>query len=113
MQREVVHGVDEVVEGGNPPGSVVNRASEIGDLPKQQAVDPCLAAIQRNTVVVTPEFGMRLLSVEQVAQILGVSPAWIRDHATRKQPHLKRVKVGKLLKFRPNDVEEFINEWCQ
>ena len=59
------------------------------------------------------QYRMQLLSVEQVAQILGVSPAWVRDHATRKQPHLKCVKVGKLLKFRPDDVEEFINQWCR
>jgi hypothetical protein len=56
---------------------------------------------------------MQLLSVDQVAQILGVSQAWVRDHATRKQPHLKCVKVGKLLKFRPDDLEGFINQWCR
>ena len=56
---------------------------------------------------------MQLLSVDQAAQILGVSSAWVRDHATRKQPHLKCVKVGKLLKFRPDDVEEFINSWLR
>lgn len=56
---------------------------------------------------------MRLLSVEEVATILGVSQAWVRDHATRKQPHLKVVKVGKLLKFRPDDVDEFIETWCR
>jgi predicted DNA-binding transcriptional regulator AlpA len=99
----------EFGSAGSHPGPVVNLASEVADVSKRQRV----AAIQPNTVVVTPEFGMQLLSVEQVAQIFGVSPAWVRDHATRKQPHLKRVKVGKLLKFRPNDIEEFINEWCQ
>lgn len=57
--------------------------------------------------------GMQLLSVGQVAAILGVSAAWVRDHATRKQPHVKCVKVGKLLKFRYEDVEEFIRAWCQ
>lgn len=56
---------------------------------------------------------MQLLSVAQVAAILGVSAAWVRDHATRKQPHVKCVKVGKLLKFRHEDVEEFIRAWCQ
>ena len=56
---------------------------------------------------------LQLLSVGAVAGILGVSQAWVRDHATRKQPHLKCVKVGKLLKFRPADVEEFIQQWCQ
>ena len=56
---------------------------------------------------------MQLLSVQQVAKILSVSPAWVRDHATRKQPHLMNIKVGKLLKFRPNHVEEFINTCCR
>ena len=56
---------------------------------------------------------MQLLSVQEVARILSVSPAWVRDHATRKQPHLKNIKVGKLLKFRPDHVEEFINTWCR
>lgn len=98
---------------GSHADSVVNLATEGADAPKKQQFDLCVAAIQPHTVAVTPELGMRLYSVEQVAQILGVSPAWVRDHATRKQPHLKRVKVGKLLKFRPVDVEGFINEWCR
>jgi len=55
---------------------------------------------------------MQLLSVREVALMLGVSQAWVRDHATRKQPHLKCVKVGKLLRFRPEDVQEFIEKWC-
>jgi excisionase family DNA binding protein len=56
---------------------------------------------------------LQLLSVEQVAKLLGVSAGWVRDHATRKQPHLRCVKVGKLLKFRPDDIEGFIDEWCR
>ena len=50
----------------------------------------------------------RLLGPSDVAKWLGVSSGWVRDHATRKQPRLKAVKVGKLLRFRPEDVEEFI-----
>lgn len=49
-----------------------------------------------------------LLTVEQVAAILHVSPAWVRDHATRKQPRLPVVKVGKLLRFHPRDIEAWI-----
>ena len=55
---------------------------------------------------------MQLLSVKEVSLMFGVSQAWVRDHATRKQPHLKCVKVGKLLRFRPEDVQEFIEKWC-
>src|SRR5580693_7831212 len=42
-----------------------------------------------------------------VAKWLGVSSAWVRDHATRKEPRLSAVKVGKFLRFRPEDVEDF------
>jgi hypothetical protein len=55
----------------------------------------------------------RLLGPGDVARWLGVSAGWVRDHATRKQPRLKAIKVGKLLRFRPQDVEEFITRWCQ
>jgi excisionase family DNA binding protein len=51
-----------------------------------------------------------LLTVEDVAARLRVSPAWVRDHATRKQPRLPVVRVGKLLRFRPTDVEHWIDE---
>lgn len=50
----------------------------------------------------------QLLGPAEVAKWLGVSSGWVRDHATRKEPRLKAVKVGKLLRFRPEDVEEFL-----
>lgn len=50
----------------------------------------------------------RLLGPDDVAKWLGVSSGWVRDHATRKYPRLKTVKVGKLLRFRPEDVEDFL-----
>ena len=57
-----------------------------------------------------PEYSSRprLLSAGDVAIWLGASSGWVRDHAIRKDPRLKIVKVGKLLRFRPEDVEEFI-----
>ena len=51
-----------------------------------------------------------LLEPAQVARWLGVSPGWVRDHATRKHPRIRSVKVGKLLRFRADDVEEFIQQ---
>lgn len=62
--------------------------------------------------VVSPQIG-RLLGPGEVADWLGVSAGWVRDHATRKQPRIKTIEVGKLLRFRPEDVEEFIRTWCQ
>ena len=53
----------------------------------------------------------RLLGPADVAKWLGVSSGWVRDHATRKEPRLKAVKVGKLLRFRPEDVEAFLRDW--
>jgi len=49
-----------------------------------------------------------LLTVAEVAALLRVSEAWVRDHATRKQPRLPAIKLGKLLRFRRGDVMEFL-----
>ena len=54
-----------------------------------------------------------LLTAHEVAKILKVSYGWVKDHAGRKQPHLRCVRVGDLLRFRPRDVKEFIEQWCQ
>jgi len=51
-----------------------------------------------------------LLAPGEVAKWLGVSSAWVRDHATRKSPRIPAVKVGKLLRFRPVDIREFIRD---
>lgn len=50
----------------------------------------------------------KLLTPQEVADRLSVSIAWVRDHATRKQPRLPAVKLGKLLRFRIEDVEAFV-----
>ena len=57
-----------------------------------------------------PTSVQRLLGPGDVAKWLGVSSGWVRDHATRKEPRLKAVKVGKLLRFRPEDVEAFLRK---
>jgi len=49
-----------------------------------------------------------LATAVQVAKRLGVSERWVRDHATRRSPRLPVVKLGSLLRFRPEDVEQFI-----
>jgi len=60
-----------------------------------------------------PRTGVALLTVAQVSAMLQVSEAWVRDHSTRKNPRLKCVKVGKLLRYRVEDIEEFISSLCQ
>jgi excisionase family DNA binding protein len=58
----------------------------------------------------------RLLTLEQVAERLQVSRDWVRDHCTRKKPRIKAVKFGDrraVWRFRPEDVEAFINTYLQ
>jgi excisionase family DNA binding protein len=76
-------------------------------MPAQIAQSPLRQSL---TVSAQPE---RLLTPSEVAQRLCVGVGWVRDHATRKQPRLPCVKLGKLLRFRREDVEEFIRKWCQ
>jgi len=52
-----------------------------------------------------------LLSLADVARQLGVSKAWVRDHATRRSPRIPVVRLGgkrALLRFRPQDVNQFV-----
>ena len=48
------------------------------------------------------------MTVEEVAQMLSVSPQFVRDHATRREPRLQVVRLGSLLRFRREDVTAFI-----
>ena len=69
---------------------------------------PGTASISRQT--------KRLLDVSDVAEWLGVSKGWVRDHALgRRQPRLFAIKLGPakgkgLWKFREEDVHQFIQE---
>ena len=58
----------------------------------------------------TPNIGLdeRLLTPREVADRLGVSQRWVRDHATRRWPRIRAVKLGSLLRFRWADVEDFL-----
>ena len=53
----------------------------------------------------------KLLNVQFVAEWLDLSPAWVRDHASgRRRPFLPSVKLGKLVRFRCEDVQQFIQD---
>jgi predicted DNA-binding transcriptional regulator AlpA len=52
----------------------------------------------------------RLLTPREVAAILSVSTAWVLDHSSRRRPHLPAVRLGKVVRYRRNDLEEFIQE---
>lgn len=54
-----------------------------------------------------------LLSLDDVAKMLQVSKAWVRDHTSRRNPKIPCVRFGgkrAVLRFRPQDVNDFINE---
>lgn len=52
----------------------------------------------------------RLFTAQEVADRLGVSERWVRDHATRRNPRIRAVKLGPLLRFRWPDVQAFVAE---
>jgi excisionase family DNA binding protein len=54
--------------------------------------------------------GERLLNARQVANKLGVSERFIRDHTTRRFPKIPAVKLGKLIRYRRADVDIFMAE---
>jgi len=76
-----------------------------GSAAERQPGGPRLMALtephRRSAALATPA---------DVARTLQVSAAWVRDHATRKQPRLPSVKVGKLLRFRPEEIEDWIRK---
>ena len=57
-----------------------------------------------------------LLTPEQVAARLNVSPDWVRDHSSRKTPRLPVIRLGGgpgragLLRYRASDIERFVEE---
>jgi predicted site-specific integrase-resolvase len=50
----------------------------------------------------------RLLNTEQVAEILGVEPATLGYWRCTGRYRLPYVKVGRLVMYRPEDINEFI-----
>ena len=52
----------------------------------------------------------RLLNARQVADKLGVSERFIRDHTTRRSPKIPAVRLGKLIRYRRADVDNFMAE---
>jgi len=57
-----------------------------------------------------------LWTPEQVARRLNVSPEWVRDHSSRKEPRLPVIRLGGgagragLLRYRASQIEKFIAE---
>jgi len=54
-----------------------------------------------------------LLTKEQVSEILGVSVGTLAVWRTTKRYHLPYVKSGRLIRYREEDVQAFINSRVQ
>jgi len=53
--------------------------------------------------------GFRLLTAEEVADILSVTVQWVRDHTTRAKPIIPHIPMGRrTTRYRLADVEEFV-----
>jgi excisionase family DNA binding protein len=50
------------------------------------------------------------LNARQVADKLGVSERWVRDHTTRRSPRIRGIKLGLLMRYRREDVDAFMAE---
>lgn len=52
-----------------------------------------------------------LLTAEEVAQRLNVSPDWVWDHSSRRKPLLPVIRMGDgTLRYRPSGIEAFVDE---
>ncbi len=74
-------------------------------------------SIQGVSVGVVRPVIQALWTPKQAAARLGVSVDWIHDHVSRKEPRLpviylggKRSRGRGLLRFRPEDIEAFIEQ---
>ncbi len=93
----------------NPHGSVSGHEdSEL--LPMDEGADSSMAYAAGG-----PPFDP-LWTPEQVARRLNVSPDWVRDHSSRKEPRLPVIRLGGgpgragLLRYRASQIEKFIEE---
>lgn len=64
--------------------------------------------------LVEPRREDEILTVEEVATWLRVSPAWVRAHANRnRRPYLPAFKAGKYIRFHRGAVRRAIDTWHQ
>jgi len=52
----------------------------------------------------------KLLTVKEVAAWLRASEDWVQAHSGRKAPRLPHIRVGKLIRFRREEIERFLEE---
>ena len=92
------HSVDPAVAGLFPPG----ESSEFrGCLAKEGEEDRMTEPSRLNGI---PD---RMLTVEEVGQILNFSPRTVREKAKRKQ--IPFVRIGRTMRFHPDAIRAFLD----
>ena len=46
----------------------------------------------------------------ELAELIGLTPSWVRDHITRKEPRIRAHKFGRLHRIHIEDVREFLEQ---
>ena len=96
-----------------PPASEPSGISQNWSKPTAPMNGPSHSSVDvRATSSRTVEFPVqeRLLNAREVAERLGVSERWVRDHTTRRSPKIRGIKLGTLMRYRCADVEEFMEK---
>lgn len=52
----------------------------------------------------------KLLTAAEVAEMLQVSESWVYAHANGAKPELPSVRMGGTVRFREQDIEEFVEQ---
>ena len=89
--------------------NVLERKPPIAE--KQTWVQPRIAQPAPQTPSVHPALAFshdRLMNAREVAARLGVSERWVRDHTSRRNPKIRAVKLGSLIRYKRADVEIFM-----
>lgn len=51
-----------------------------------------------------------LITPAELAKILGVSVAWVRDHTTRHTPKLPGIPLGGRWRYKPSEIAEWLRK---
>ena len=96
------------------PSQTPMRENAISDLSLIDNFESCARKAGSQPALFSPaELPPRLWTLDEVAEFLQMSKDWVRDHATRRQPRIPCVRLGgrrAVLRFRPQDVKQFVNE---
>ena len=51
-----------------------------------------------------------LLNVKEIAKLLNVQPSWIYQRTMKGQDGIPHVRIGKYVRFRPDEVLKFFEQ---